>query len=307
MAERLGSGLQNHLQRFKSALDLIKPHPLRVGFCIFDRSYLIKFIMKHIVIVIGLTLFVQASYAQYGDYSVRVEVEGNSYAHFTEIYFEDDGWNPPTTIPTYGWDGCCDALLNLGNPWQPQVFTQVVAPPVPINNHRISINGLPHVFEHTEVPMGFLPGELAQYTFTFEELYTLPLGMSVELEDHAQNVVQDLLIDSVYTTWGAVSDDEARFTLHFYPENVTSTSGQYARTQTLTAWSNEEMLVIGGLETSGPKTAKLTDMFGRVVWEGLISEGKNDVIVNRNQLASGVYIFELITKKTKRQSLKISI
>lgn len=263
--------------------------------------------MKHIVIVIGLTLFVQASYAQYGDYSVRVEVEGNSYAHFTEIYFEDDGWNPPTTIPTYGWDGCCDALLNLGNPWQPQVFTQVVAPPVPINNHRISINGLPHVFEHTEVPMGFLPGELAQYTFTFEELYTLPLGMSVELEDHAQNVVQDLLIDSVYTTWGAVSDDEARFTLHFYPENVTSTSGQYARTQTLTAWSNEEMLVIGGLETSGPKTAKLTDMFGRVVWEGLISEGKNDVIVNRNQLASGVYIFELITKKTKRQSLKISI
>lgn len=178
---------------------------------------------KFLVFLMTLGVINVSGQTLYGDYRVLVNVSGNGFSHSTQIYFDDESWDP-LNPPSYGWDPCCDALLILGNADQPQVFTEVVQPPEPSNNHRLSINGLPHLFEPTDVPLGFLPGTLAPYTFSFTHLYTLPQGVTVELEDLSLNVTQDLLLDSTYDTWGAPADDEARFMLHFYPSSVTGTA-----------------------------------------------------------------------------------
>ncbi len=262
--------------------------------------------MKTSALVVSILLSAQFATAQffYGDYSVRVEVEGNGFAHFTEIYFED-GLNPPQSVPTYGWDGCCDALLNMGNEWQPHVFTQVVAPPAPTNNHRLSINGLPHVFEHTEVPLGFLPGELAEYHFTFEELWRLPAGMTVELEDNSLAVTQDLMTDSTYSTWSAVSDDEERFTLHFYPENVTSINTTTKRKARV--YSDGESIVVSGLDLKQNGQVNLYDITGRTIQQHGVNVKTTRKRIPASGLSRGLYVVEIIEGKTKRQTLKISI
>lgn len=263
--------------------------------------------MKTITITISILLLSQFAWAQfyYGDYSVRIEVSGNSYAHFSEVYFED-GLNPVQSEPTYGWDGCCDALLTMGNPWQPHVFTQVVVPGTPpANNHRLSINGLPHLFEHTIVPLGFLPGELAQYNFTFKELFRLPPGVTVELEDLSLNVTQDLLLDSTYSTWGAVSDDEERFAIHFYPENVTSIRED--EDQLPYVWIGADRVVASNLNSSSNQHVALYDMLGRTIWEQDLTRGINEVSIPRIGVENGIYILDVTSSNNKRKTVKISL
>ena len=262
--------------------------------------------MKRIGLLVSIAISTQLSIAQsYGDYAVRVEVAGNGFGHFTTVYFDDESWDPQNP-PTYGWDPCCDAQMIWANTNQPHVFTQVVAPPLPANNHRLSINGLPHVFEHTEVPLGFLPGALAQYNFTFKELYTLPVGMGVELEDHAQNVIQDLLQDSTYSTWGAVSDDEERFTLHFYPENVTALSGS-GKSQNLRVRSSFNGLVVSGLSVIGAEAVRVYDVYGKLHLSDRIGLGTDEFSIEKNRLASGIYLLNFTGGENVSRVIKVRL
>lgn len=259
--------------------------------------------MKRCLLFVGAIIVSSAGFAQYGDYSVRVDVAGNGYAHYTEVYFED---GPPE--PTYGWDACCDALLVFGNAYQPHVFTKVVAPPQPANNERLSINGLPHLFEPTDVPMGFNPGlgGLAQYTFTVKELYTLPLGVTVELEDLAQNYTQDLLLDSVYTTWSAPSDDENRFILHFNPSSVTEVPNEKDQNvQPDVRYAEEEVIIYGLGKLEAGSLVRLIDMYGRVVLEKAVVGDK--LMLDRANYAQGSYVVEFVSDKTQSKTIKIRL
>lgn len=151
-----------------------------------------------------------------GDYSIRVEVAGNGFANVTRVYFEDD----PLVNATYGFDICCEASLVIGNTNQPHLFTEVVSAPYPPGENRLSINAFPHLYEPLDIPLGFLPGQLAAYTFVFKELYRFPPGTQITLEDIPQQTTQDLLLDSVYNTWGAPADDPSRFIIHINPPVV---------------------------------------------------------------------------------------
>jgi hypothetical protein len=260
--------------------------------------------MKRFSLILFTAIYTHISLAQsYGDYAVRVEVAGNGFGHFTTVYFDDESWDPQNP-PTYGWDPCCDAQMIWANTNQPHVFTQVVAPPLPTNNYRLSINGLPHVFEHIGVPLGFLPGALAQYNFTFKELYTLPIGMGVELEDHAQNVIQDLLQDSTYSTWGAVSDDEERFTLHFYPENITSAT-ELDKDVGLNVFYNLDHVVVSGLFDAGMEEVKVYDMYGRLFLSDRVIKGTNEFSLDRANMASGVYLLRFTGSEWNEKTVKV--
>lgn len=259
---------------------------------------------RSLLLSVFLTGFNIGFAQSYGDYAVKVDVAGNGFAHQTIVYFDDESWSPDF-FPTYGWDGCCDALLVLGNSNQPQIFTQVVAPPAPLNNHRLSINGLPHLFEQTDVPLGFLPGTLAQYTFNFTELYTLPIGVTVELEDLTQNVTQDLLLDSSYVTWGAVSDDEERFILHFYPANVTSIDSRAEFGSRIIVKNHSGGLSIAGLADCAGATVRLLDALGNVVWTKQLLNGMEDLLIELNAASKGIYILEFISPKNERKAVKV--
>lgn len=222
--------------------------------------------MKTAIALLGCLGFYLSAFAQsYGDYNVIVLVEGNGFAHQTVIYFDDESLLPPN-VPTYSYDFCCDSPLALGNANQPAVFTQVVEPPAPANNHRLSINGLPLLYEQTSVPLGFLPGTLAQYNFTFQGLNTLPPGVAVELEDLSLNLTQDLLVDSTYDTWGAPSDDEERFMLHFNPSSITSAAGVASTLEPIISYS-EGLIHVQGVDLLQQIDFRVTDISGRLVFQ----------------------------------------
>jgi hypothetical protein len=210
----------------------------------------------------------------YGDYSVRVEVEGNGYAHYTTVYFEDESW------ATYGYDNCCEALFNLGQADQPQIYTKAIADPIPQDN-RISINAFPHVFEHTPIPLGFLPGTLAQYSFTFKQLGTIPAGITVELEDLSLAVTQDLLLDSTYDTWGAVSDPADRFIIHFNPDFTTRVVDKNNRAlEENVRWvetgSGLEFYLVGDISNR----VVVLDMLGQVLGDAELHQGSPRFRIN---------------------------
>lgn len=258
-------------------------------------------IILSLVLVSSKMIFAQS----YGDYDVVVNVEGNGFAHYTTIYFDDESWDPQNP-PTFGWDACCDASLIVANANQPHVFTEVVAPPTPPNNPRLSINGMPHITQQTDVPMGFLPGELALYEFTFKELYTLPVGMGVELEDLAQNVTQDLLADSTYDTWSAPSDDELRFIIHFYPLAVSSDTKvekEHIETQFSVADGN---IMISFGERLFEGNVSIYDSVGRAVYAEDVRTQSKRVRLSNNPLTRGVYIVRVTSKHGETISKKIA-
>jgi hypothetical protein len=234
--------------------------------------------MKTAIALFGcLGIYLSAFAQSYGDYNVIVLVEGNGFAHQTVIYFDDESLAPPN-VPTYSYEICCDAQLALGNSNQPQVFTEVVEPPGPPNNHRLSINGLPLLYEYTSVPLGFLPGTLAPYTFTFKGLNTLPTGVTVELEDLSLNITQDLLIDSTYDTWGAPSDDEERFMLHFNPSNVTFVVNPSINPEPIISHA-EGLISVHGLGPFEQGNLRVVDVCGRVVLDCNVNSEKSAVRV----------------------------
>ena len=235
--------------------------------------------------------------AQLGDYRVLVDVSGNGYAHNTQIYFDDESWDPQNP-PTYSWDACCDALMLLGNEYQPHIFTQVVEPPSSPNNHRLSINGLPLLFEQTDVPLGFLPGTLAQYTFSFKDLYTLPNGVGVELEDLSLNVTQDLILDSTYVTWGAISDPEERFVIHFYPSNVTTVIEE--QPDEVQIFNLLDGVLVNGLGETEDYLIQLFDTQGRL----LQSEQVRQTNVYRIEKPNGTYGTFIVEVTSPKKGVK---
>ena len=186
---------------------------------------------------------------------------------------------------------------------QPHVFTEVVDPPLPPNNHRLSVNGMPHISQHTEVPLGFLPGQLAPYVFTFKELYTLPQGMGVELEDLSLNVTQDLLVDSTYDTWGAPSDDEQRFTIHFYPETVTSINR--SKEENVSIILTNEQIRLRAPVGSLIESVSVLSMSGSVVFDKKnIYQGEH--VFSLGLQSKGIYVVSVHTTEGVATRRKIS-
>lgn len=250
-------------------------------------------------LVLFSALMPAVSFAQlYGDYSLRVEVEGNGYAHYTTVYFEDEAW------ATYGYDNCCEALFNLGQADQPQVYTQVIGAPFPPDN-RISINAFPHVFEPTSVPLGFLPGALDQYLFTFKQLWTVPTGISVQLEDVSLNVFQDLLSDSTYETWGAASDSPDRFIIHFNPE-VTGQSGRpLTSPMPNVSFTQDQTQLNFQLSGTDKRLVSVFDITGKQLGSIALTLENKEWSVRLPQ--SGVYIIRVVDSQGKNWSDRIFV
>lgn len=262
---------------------------------------------RQLTTIVAMLMSVTLSAQTYGDYDLYIDVTGNGGAHNTVIYFDDEVSWDPTLFPTYGWDPCCDANSFGVSPGYPQIFTQVVDLPAPPNNHRLSLNGLPHLTEPIDVPFGFIPQALAQYTFSFTELYTLPMGTVVELEDLSLNVTQDLMMDSVYTTWGAESDDEERFVIHFFPSSVTGISDSEGR-KDLKAFRNTNQLVVRGEPIELASRIYLFDIQGKELREeSVLQHNGGEHRIDIGELSIGIYIVVVEGNNGKRANLKVNI
>lgn len=131
---------------------------------------------------------------------LKLTASGNSYSDQSLIVFVPDA--------TTGFDPEYDAYKLMGIYEAPQLYSII---PCCI----LTVNALPEITTDLKVQLGFQVGVETTYTLSATELYSFDPGVSIHLLDSRDNVLTDLMVDSVYTFTASPDDCYERFSLHF--------------------------------------------------------------------------------------------
>ncbi|NOX47880.1 MAG: hypothetical protein GXO89_12970 [Chlorobi bacterium] len=135
------------------------------------------------------------------DNLLRLTVEGNTYSDQTLILF--------IAGATEGFDSDYDAYKLSGILAAPQFYSIITC-------CNLAVNALPvPIPSDYSVQMGFDVGVETTYTISATDLYTFDPSVSIHLLDSRDNVLIDLLVDSVYSFTAAPGDDSKRFKVYF--------------------------------------------------------------------------------------------
>lgn len=226
------------------------------------------------------------SFAQIGNYSVQLDVASPAGTHNTMVYFEDSvSWT--TDVPTFGWDGCCDALFIPGSTPVSFLYTEIIEPDFPVNN-QISINGMPPLTGSYSVPVNLIVGTSGNHTIV-ASLDQIPVGMTVELQDLVLGEIQDLLDSNLYYFQANVGDAVDRFILHFNMFLV-STETAEQNTWNLYPTVTTDELSITGIESDQPATADIYSLSGQLLKTTTLNQNRT---FSLEGLDSGLYLVRL--------------
>ena len=165
------------------------------------------------------------------DNILKFTMSGNSYSDQTFV----------VVVPgsTFGFDSEYDAYKLFGIIEAPQFYSII---PCCI----LSVNAIPEFYTNMKVQMGYKVGNNTTYTIEAENLYTFGSDTNIVLVDTKENVVIDLMVDSVYTFYGETTDDIERFELYFnYPMKLDLTvmlEGPYNGSTMNTSLNSEGLL-----------------------------------------------------------------
>jgi hypothetical protein len=135
-------------------------------------------------------------------HQLEIVVNGNGQTDQTVVYFDNNA--------TIGWDLGYDAY-KMGND---QGFISL-STGITGATTKLSYNGMPMPTSQTQIPMGMNPAGAGSYTFDFQSIESLPLGMLVYLEDLKTNTIQLLNQNSSYTFEVVSGENQDRFRLIF--------------------------------------------------------------------------------------------
>jgi hypothetical protein len=138
----------------------------------------------------------------FGDYRIKLNLSGNNFADNTTIFFS------PEATPEF--DSRFDVNKLVGNANIPAMFTMA-------GIERMKYNGLPLLNEPIKVPMSFYTGTNGTYTFSFDELESLPSTAMVYLEDKKTGIWTNMRVQESYSFNASTADNVERFMLHFEP------------------------------------------------------------------------------------------
>lgn len=131
------------------------------------------------------------------------------------------------------------------------------------------------------IPMGLEPGLDGNFEFNFGTLESFNPGTLIYLEDLRDGVIQNLMVDSVYTFTAALADDHDRFILHFVPGAVVASTvadcdglnaaieidlGVYDVNSTTVEWDNFELI-----DENGGVVASATDVNGQITVPNVVA------------------------------------
>lgn len=135
-------------------------------------------------------------------HQLQIVVNGNGKTDDAVVYFDNNA--------TVGWDLGYDAY-KMGND------NGYITLSTGINGAttKLSYNGLPMPTAQTQIPMSMNPAGAGNYTFDFQSIETLPLGMLVYLEDLKTNTIQLLNQNATYSFVVEQGENQDRFRLLF--------------------------------------------------------------------------------------------
>lgn len=131
---------------------------------------------------------------------LKFTADGNGYSDQSIIIFIPDA--------TEDFDSDYDAYKLSGIPAAPQLYSII-----PCCN--LAVNALPYIGTSRVVNMGFEVGVSTTYTISATFLYTFGPDVTIHMEDTRDNVMVDLMADSIYTFTADPGDAAQRFNIIF--------------------------------------------------------------------------------------------
>ncbi len=204
--------------------------------------------------------------------TLRMDVEGNGYSDAIFVRFNENA--------TEDYDAKYDVQKIFGLPDAPQLYSCIV-------NKKLSINTLPQLVGHKEIPIGFecdLPGE-----FTITASNPGSFGqIPVYLEDVQEGILHNLSQNPVYTFSHQMNNNPNRFILHFGdPLGVNDLQEQME----LIHIYGSGKFVITTIPFKFNGNINVYDIMGRKITSINATEGKNKIQINSSK---GYYIVRII-------------
>ncbi|MBK8658412.1 MAG: hypothetical protein IPN22_05950 [Bacteroidetes bacterium] len=209
-------------------------------------------------------------FMQMGGSTLQIDVTGNGFSDVTYVNYQP--------ISTNGYDMGLDADKIRSRAHQPTIYTLMNAN----DTKRMAINSFSDVVASPTVPLGLMPGDDGNFTFTASGLNSFDPTVLVYLEDKKTNAAwQNFRHIPSYSFTQVDTEEHNRFVLHFTPP---------AEISTINSTCNGD----GAISIIQPGIANwnyaITDAQYNIVGSGVLN---STTAVNVNQLEAGVYTLTL--------------
>jgi hypothetical protein len=201
----------------------------------------------------------------------------NTYYDKAIIHF-----NPSATAD---FDGGYDGYKLFGEEDAPQFYSNM-------NGTLLSYNALPYAGVTTVIPMGFSSGFSDAFTISAGNTQSFSSLSHIYLEDKKESILQDLLLNPVYSFSYSAGEDADRFQLRF--QNPSLSIGDKAELSSMHVWaSGNTVFVQNDANLTRPEQLFIYDMLGRDRFHSELTLNPLDKV--RTGLPSGYYVVKVIS------------
>jgi len=182
---------------------------------------------------------------------------------------------------TPGFDSLYDVQKMFGSVLSPQLFCR-------LEDTSLSIDVRPAGSSTLVIPLGFIAGEVGEYTFQAGGMESFPAGEGIFLEDNLEQQVINLQTDPEYVFFTEQGYDPGRFVVRFgYPASAEDKNP----VQFISMTSDGNRVIIKGLEECTVSVPfRVFDLKGSRVLSGRVN-AQNQVI--ETDLPDGYYLVTL--------------
>jgi hypothetical protein len=211
----------------------------------------------------------------------------------TVIFFHEDA--------TDGYDGNLEANRLFGGAEVPVVYTLAGS-----EDEKMAFNGYAPLFnENKTVAMGVYDGgSPGTFSLRFQDLNTLT-NTTVTLEDTKLNTFTPVNEGGVYSFTTESGDDRNRFRVHFNMLDDTQIGTQTQNLFSVFPNPAEDMVHIAFADAEQGYTLQLRDLSGKTLLSREIAAGTQNLQVQTQMFASGVYLLEVISTSGERNVVKL--
>ncbi|MFH1161579.1 MAG: hypothetical protein V1733_11650 [bacterium] len=180
-----------------------------------------------------------------------------------------------------GYDPLFDVFKLFGSTSSPQLFCQLEDTSLSVDVRPVGPSGV-------VIPLGFIAGEVGEYTFQAEGMESFLPGEGIFLEDNLEQQIINLRTDPEYIFFAEQGYDPGRFIVRF---GNPASDGEKNPLQSISMGSEGNLIFIKGLEECTISVPfRIFDLKGSLVLSGVVS-AQNQVI--ETDLPDGYYLLSL--------------
>jgi len=215
---------------------------------------------------------------------LRLQVSNGTHSDETVIYTHPNATN--------GYDIYDSSKRSNANVAIPEIYTTS-------GTEQLAINGLNSVTPNLEIPLGFTPGAMNNFSIKASEVSNFAQGMRIFLIDNLTNTLQDLTDGTAYLFSSDATATVNRFSVIFRTSSgTTSINNNIDSNNSIFAFKNANNQIVVNIssEIVGNASVSVYNAVGQKLESKQLT---NVVSVLDNSYSSGIYLVSVISNGKK--------